>query len=121
MSNKGSTEEHQKLVDDLIFAFGSRPDVRCWIRVVGFDEAKKIAYGIPGEPDIEGIVAPYGRMLCIEVKSGNAVLSKKQKLRRDMLEKFGAIWILARSVEDALEQFEEKNKILTEYDQPFSL
>lgn len=105
IGEKMSTADHQKLVDDLLFAFGSMPDVRIWIRVVGFDLTRKIKYGVPGEPDLEGIVAPSGRMLCIEVKTGKAVLKKNQRLRRAMLEKFGALYIEARSVEQALADF----------------
>ena len=65
-----NTQAHQKLVDDLLFAFGSQPDVRCWKRVVGFDPLRKIHYGIEGETDIQGIVSPKGRMLAIEAKTG---------------------------------------------------
>lgn len=116
IDQRGSTEEHQKLVDDLLFAFGSRPDVRVWIRPVGFDFSRKIRYGVPGETDIDGIVAPYGRRLAIEVKTGEAELSKEQKIWRDnCILKFGGIHIEARSVEQALEEFEKQNIILTAY------
>lgn len=95
-------------MDDLLFAFGKRPDVRLWIRVVGFDHMLKIKYGITGECDLQGIVLPKGRMLAIEVKTGNAVLSKEQKIWKIMIEKFGGIYILARSVEQALTDFEKQ-------------
>ena len=91
------------LVDEIMYAVGSLPNVRIWPRYVGYDDRAKISYGIVGEPDLEGIISPLGRMLCIEVKTGDAVLSKKQKIRRAMLEKFGALYIEARSVEQVLE------------------
>jgi len=52
----GSTKEHQKLVDDALFAFGSMPDVRCWPRTVGVAIAASgnvIRFGQNGEGDIE--------------------------------------------------------------------
>lgn len=104
----GSTAEHQKLVDDLLLAFGSMLDVRVWPRPVGFDEHRKIKYGRPGETDIDGIIAPYGRRLGIEVKTGNARLSKKQIIWKAMILKFGGLYIEARSVEQALAEFKSK-------------
>lgn len=101
------TRDHQQLVDDLLHAFGSRPDVRIWTRSVGFDMMRKIKYGIKGETDLQGIVAPSGRMLCIEVKTGAGRLTKEQERWRDMVIKFGAIYIEARSVEAALTEFEK--------------
>lgn len=109
----GSTEEHQKLVDDILFAFGSRPDVRVWIRPVGFDSHRKIRYGVPGETDVDGIVAPWGRRLAIEIKTGEADLSPEQvKWRDNCIHKFGGIYIIARSVEQALADFEKQNRPL---------
>jgi len=121
IDHRGSTEEHQQLVDDLLFALGSRPDVRIWIRPVGFDYGKNIRYGVPGETDLDGIVGPYGRRLAIEVKTGAAELSPKQKLWKAMILKFGGIYIEARSVEQVMEDFEKQNIPLTIYEQPFSI
>ncbi len=100
-----NSKNHQKLVDDILFAFGSRPDVRVWKRVVGFDRLKNIAYGLKGEPDIQGLISPDGRCLFIEVKTGNGKLSEDQKTFRRMAEKFGALYIEARSVEQAIADF----------------
>ena len=96
----GSTEEHQKLVDDILYDVGSMPEVRVWTRPVGFDFEKNITYGIPGEADIQGIVFPFGRHLHIEVKSGNAVLSKKQKARQAVMVMFGAHYIVGKNREE---------------------
>lgn len=99
--------EHQKLLDDLLFAFGSMPNVRVWVRNVGVGVVgdRVIRYGIKGESDIDGIVSPNGRRLCIEVKTGKAVLSLDQKRFRAMILRFGGIYIEARSVEQALHEF----------------
>lgn len=98
--------EHEKLSDDLLFHFGSRPDIRLWGRDVGFDERINLAYGIAGECDLDGIVAPWGIRLGIEVKTGNAKLTPKQVLWKNMILKFGGIHIEARSVIEALQDFE---------------
>ncbi len=98
----GSTLEHQKLVDAILFEVGSLPNVRLWPRQVGFDQEKKIKYGIRGESDLQGIIAPQGRMLCIEVKSGKAKLSKDQERWKAMVLRFGGVHIEARSVDQVL-------------------
>lgn len=98
---------HQKLVDEILFALGSRPDVRLWTRSVGFDFVKKIKFGITGESDLQGIIAPSGRMLCIEVKTNSGRLTKEQIRWRDMVCKFGALYIEARTLEQTLADFEK--------------
>jgi len=97
-----NTKEHQKLVNDILLSVGSNPNIRVWIRVVGFDFGRKIKYGIKGECDIDGIIAPSGRKLCIEVKTGDGKLSVDQKRYKAMVKKFGALYIEARSLEQVL-------------------
>lgn len=95
----GSTEEHQKLVDELLLAFGSQPDIRAFPRNVGlaYRDGAAIRYGVRGESDISGFVAPRGRAWFCECKSGWAQLSEVQVRFRDMVLRFGCIYILARS------------------------
>lgn len=102
-----NTKQHQKLCDEILYAVGSLPHVRLWPRVVGVGRSVThydhvISYGIPGESDLDGIIAPTGRRLHIEVKTGSGKLSEKQKAFKAMIEKFGGIYVEARSVEDAL-------------------
>jgi len=85
-------------VDKLLLTFGSRPDVRCWKRVVGFDELRKIAFGVPGESDLQGIVRP-GKFLAIEAKTGKATRTPKQETWAKMIQSFGGIYILARCLD----------------------
>jgi hypothetical protein len=94
--SKGSTEDHQRLQKDLILALGSRPDVRAWPRFVGYDPVHQVSYGINGETDVQGVVAPHGRSFFIEIKTGEAVLSKDQKNFKKMVLKFGCIYLLCR-------------------------
>ena len=99
---------HEELKDKLMFAFGSQPDVRVFVRDVGFDFARKIKFGIKGEADIQGIWGPFGVALAIEVKTGSGRLSKDQVRWRDMFLKQGGIYIEARDVEQSLKYFESK-------------
>ncbi|AFC22538.1 hypothetical protein phi1422_0018 [Bdellovibrio phage phi1422] len=106
------TKAHQKLVDDILFAIGSRADVRLWPRHVGaargFDDDEFIIkYGIKGETDLDGVVAPWGLRLAIEVKTGAGVLNDDQEKWERMITKFGAIHIVARSVDQAVEDLEK--------------
>lgn len=100
-------KEHQKLVNEILLAVGSMPNIRLWKRVVGYDLVKKIKYGLPGEADLDGIIGPHGRKLCIEVKTGTGRLSSDQKAYRDMVIKFGALYIEARSVETVLKALQD--------------
>jgi hypothetical protein len=105
----GNTADHQRLVKLLLVAF-SMPDVRVWPNVVGvFQRIKSdemIRVGVVGSADISGIYKD-GRRIEIEVKTGNAKQSKEQKKWQIMIEKFGGIFILARSVDGALNDFEK--------------
>lgn len=99
-----NTKEHQKLVDDILFAVGSHKRIRLWTRNVGFDYMRKIKFGVEGEADLQGIIAPTGRMLGIECKTGTGRLSAAQKRWRDMLIKFGGLYIEARSIDQVLDE-----------------
>lgn len=99
-----NTKEHQKLVDDILFAVGSMPNIRIWQRVVGFDHLKKIRYNTPGESDLQGIISPGGRMLAIECKTGKGKLESDQIRWRDMIIKFGGLYIEGRSIEQVIDE-----------------
>lgn len=101
-----NSRAHSKLVDDVLFAIGSHPRIRAWKRPVGFDSETKTSYGIPGEPDIEFIIAPSGRMGGMEIKTGTGKKSKKQEIRHEMLTKFGAAIFTIRSTSEALTAIE---------------
>lgn len=57
-------------------------------------------FGVPGQADIRGIVTPRGRLVEIEVKSRTGRQSAQQKKYEAMLRSLGAVYILARCVED---------------------
>ncbi len=112
-----NTRNHQRLVDDILYAVGSLPDVRLWPRHVGGFAAigdrlnpKFVRYGIPGESDLQGIIKPSGRYLCIEVKTGSGKLSKAQRVWRDMIVGFGGLHIVGKSVDQVIAELQDAIK-----------
>jgi len=105
------TIEHQKLVDDLLFAVGSLPNVRVWPRTVGtfltLHGKRVVSIGPVGGADITGIIRPWGTRLCLEIKTGEGQLNSDQKKFRDMILNFGGIYIEARSVEQVLAELKK--------------
>lgn len=65
---------------------------------------RKLKYGIPGETDLQGIIAPMGRFLAIEVKTGTGKLSDEQESYKAMIQKFGGLHIVARNVQQVLDE-----------------
>lgn len=60
-----------------------------------------IRFGLPGQADISGILC-NGRRLEIEAKAERGRQSQAQRLFQAMIEKYGGLYVLARSVEDAM-------------------
>ena len=58
-----------------------------------------VRFGVPGSPDILGIL-PGGRALGIECKAGRGRLSPAQRAWGERMTQLGALWILARSIDD---------------------
>jgi hypothetical protein len=90
---------------EILRVFGQRHDMRLWrsncgVATMGVGPAARIvSFGVPGQADLSGIVCD-GRRLEIEIKSQTGKQSKEQKSYQSMIERFGGIYILARSVED---------------------
>ena len=58
-----------------------------------------VRFGVPGQADLTGIL-PDGRRLEVETKSATGKQSKDQRNFQRMIERFGGVYVLARSVED---------------------
>lgn len=97
------------VMKQILRVIGSRPDVRLWRSNAGVGRALSndavIAFGIPGQGDLTGIVAD-GRRLEIEVKSATGRQSPQQQRFEAMVKRFNGIYILTRSVDDAVTQLE---------------
>jgi hypothetical protein len=114
-----NTVEHQNLVHEIMLKLGALPYVRIWKQVNGLAvpwgqsntvNARPIHFGGPnGCADLSGIVnyaqAP-GRRLEIEVKTGTARQSMEQKDFQAMIQKFGGIYFIAKSIDEACTKLE---------------
>ena len=66
---------------------------------------RPIRFGSPGLPDIL-VRTKIGSIIWIECKSSTGKLSEDQRKWKEDMEGFGDIYIVARSVEDAMALFE---------------
>lgn len=106
----------EKVIKNQIMAYLKHKGIYCWVNdSVGiFDQKRMIyrknksQYKINGTSDIIGILN-NGIMLCIEVKSKVGYPSEDQKLFiKNILNNNGHAFV-ARSIEDVIEYFREKN------------
>lgn len=69
---------------------------------------RKMQVGLPGEPDIQGVVC--GLWIGIEVKTAKGQQRDTQKTFQIAVEKAGGIYIIARSQDEAVEKVREALK-----------
>lgn len=62
------------------------------------DDSRTVSFGLKGSADILGILAPAGRFLAIEVKTGTGKQTPQQVRFEHMIRVMGGVYILARSV-----------------------
>ena len=100
-SPRNRSEAHTDLVNAILLALGSRTDMRVWKNHTGAVRRPGyfMRYGLVGSSDILGITN-RGTFIAIEVKTGNASLSKEQCDFRDMILRFNGIHVVARSLSD---------------------
>lgn len=115
----------KEIQNSILLTFGRMPEMRLWRVNVGmgygyyiiqkavqilknagikaflkhFKTISPIRYGQKGAADIQGIIKG-GRFLAIEVKTATGRQSPEQKSWQKMIEMYGGIYILARSIED---------------------
>jgi len=102
---------HTQLVHDVLAACGSMPGVVIGpnasglARYVSETTGKRFAvpYGWPtrGGPDLLAAVAPLGRLVALECKTGNARPTADQRRCHEALRAVGVAVHVVRSVEDA--------------------
>lgn len=89
---------------EILKAWGAHPRVR--IARVNTGAAKVgnpprlVRFGVPGTADICGLIAPTGRLLMIECKSATGQLRAAQEVMQRVVEAFGGLFIVARSLAD---------------------
>lgn len=99
----------KQIQNEILRAFGARSDMRLWRANAGVAKRGKrvIRFGVVGQADLTGIL-PDGRRLEVEVKSDAGRQSRAQRDYQAMIERFGGVYVLARSVDDvwrAIRQF----------------
>lgn len=99
MSAKKPSEKQTQ--NAILREFGSRNDMRLWRANAGMARfgRRTVTFGIPGQADLTGIL-PGGIRLEIEVKSSSGRQTRNQLSFARMIERFGGIYVLARSVQD---------------------
>lgn len=99
--------------NEILMHVGSRKDVRLWRQNAGVARSMEsnnvIRMGVAGCADLTGIVtiSGIGVRLEIEVKTQKGRQSDQQVRFEKMVQDRGGIYILARSVDDAVLQLEE--------------
>lgn len=96
------SEAHMRLKREILADAGSRTDVRLFDNPRGFDERARSTYGLcPGASDLIGLAKPRGRMFALEVKTGKAVPTPEQQAFLDMVNNFGGVGRVVRSIAEA--------------------
>ena len=100
----------EKQIQNEIMHYLSDKPLRIWRQNTGVarHNGRVVRYGIPGQADLSGILAG-GVRLEIEVKTVKGRQSDAQKNWQKMIEKYGGVYILARSVDDVERYFMENN------------
>lgn len=90
------------LVQSILIEFGSRPTLRLWRVNTGaaLGRAGFVRFGLPGMADISGIQFGTGKRIEIEAKTETGRQTPEQKRWQLMIERFGGVYILARSIDD---------------------
>ncbi len=99
----------RKIQTEILKTFGNLPWLRIWRNNTGVAQAgpRMIRFGLPGQADISGLMLPSGRRVEIEIKTATGRQSDDQKRFQAMIERFGGLYILARSVNDVHQALNE--------------
>lgn len=96
-------ESEHAIQQAILSALGRRRDVRVWRANSGmaFGKARAVRFGVPGQADVSGILAG-GCRLELEVKRPGEKPTAQQVLFGEMIRRFGGVWAVVYSVEEAI-------------------
>jgi hypothetical protein len=97
----GRRNDETWLVYEILRAWGASSLLRIWRSNTGVAKMgdRSVRFGVPGQGDISGLLL-NGRRLEIECKTAKGTQSDEQKAFQRMIEAFGGLYVLARSLED---------------------
>jgi hypothetical protein len=90
------------VLHSILLAWGAHPRVRLARMNTGaaLIKGRLVKFGVPGTPDICGMLAPDGRFVGIECKSSTGKQRRAQQAFQRVTERMGGVYVLARSVAD---------------------
>lgn len=97
-----------QIQQQILLALGGRHDCRVWRNNVGAartQDGRVVRFGTKGQADILGVLrlpTGTGLFVAIEVKSARGRLRPEQRAWGAMVQAMGGLYIVARSVEDAV-------------------
>ncbi len=107
----GSSAAHSALVHDILAELGALPGVVIGANASGLAKYASertgkdfcVPYGWPmkGGPDLLAVVAPQGRLVALECKTGGATATKEQRACHAALRAVGVAVHVVRSVDEA--------------------
>lgn len=92
------------IMRDILIAVSRLPGTLAWRNQTGAlrdQNGQLVRFGVPGSPDI--LACRAGRFIGIEVKTHTGRQSIQQQRFQAALERAGGLYIVARSVDDALQ------------------
>ena len=95
-----------QLQHDIRLALGREPDLVLFRNTVGSGvvAGRWQRFGLcPGSADLVGVLAPFGRWFCLEIKTERGKSSDGQEMWAEMMRRHGASVYTVRSVEEARE------------------
>lgn len=96
-----------QLQDAIRLALGTDPDVVLWRNNIGVAKmhGHTVRFGVggPGGADLLGMFR--GRFAAVEVKSPSGRQSPEQRMFQQLIESKGGIYLMPRSVDEALASF----------------
>lgn len=87
---------------DIRLALGRIDGLVLWRNNCGYDDARRVRYGVgnPGGADLIGMY--NGRFVAIEIKTPIGKQTEEQRMFQRLVESKGGIYVVLRSVDEAI-------------------
>lgn len=101
--------KESEILKSIMVAIGNEPDFRVWRNSTGAlpdVTGRLVKFGLaPGSADLIGILAPWGRLVALEVKTHRrgSKQSEDQRNWERVIREMGGVYEVVRSASEALE------------------